>query len=164
MGAITYAIALGIAQDPVKAEKVVLEGYLTLWRHPELALQHCNSIRAYLCAVVACGARLRHLTSRSFQAASPAYVLKSYLRDDDEILTAVVEGVIRGSMWIDPATLEVEVDDGVVRMCGQVQRRSEVEVIATLTRGAEGVMDVESSLTFRFDDRGVQPPKEQRHI
>jgi DNA-directed RNA polymerase specialized sigma24 family protein len=70
-GAITYAIALGIAQDPVKAEKVVLEGYLTLWRHPELALQHCNSIRAYLCAVVACGARLRHLTSRSFQAASP---------------------------------------------------------------------------------------------
>jgi hypothetical protein len=26
------------------------------------------------------------------------------------------------------------------------------------------VMDVESSLTFRFDDRGVQPPKEQRHV
>jgi hypothetical protein len=25
-------------------------------------------------------------------------------------------------------------------------------------------MDVESSLTFRFDDRGVQPPKEQRHV
>jgi DNA-directed RNA polymerase specialized sigma24 family protein len=70
-GAITYAIALRIVQDPVKAEKVVLEGYLTLWRHPELALQHCNSIRAYLCAVVACEARLRHLTSRPFQAASP---------------------------------------------------------------------------------------------
>jgi osmotically-inducible protein OsmY len=67
-------------------------------------------------------------------------------------------------MWIDPSTLDVEVDDGVVRMRGQVERRSEVEIIATLTRGVEGVMDVESSLTFRFDDRGVQPPKEQRHV
>jgi CBS-domain-containing membrane protein len=93
-----------------------------------------------------------------------ADVLKSYLRDDAEILTDVVEGVIRGSMWIDPTTLEVEVDDGVVRLRGQVERRSEVEIIATLTRGVEGVMEVESLLTFRFDDRGVQPPKEQRHI
>ena len=93
-----------------------------------------------------------------------ADVLKSYLRDDAGILTDVVEGVIRGSMWIDPTTLEVEVDDGVVRLRGQVERRSEVEIIATLTRGVEGVMEVESLLTFRFDDRGVQPPKEQRHI
>jgi CBS domain-containing protein len=93
-----------------------------------------------------------------------ADVLKSYLRADADILTDVIEGVIRGSMWIDPTTLEIEVDDGVVRMRGQVERRSEVEIIATLTRGVEGVMDVESSLTFRFDDRGVQPPKEQRHV
>ncbi len=93
-----------------------------------------------------------------------ADVLKSYLRDDAEILTDVVERVIRGSMWIDLTTLEVAVDDGVVRMRGQVERRREVEIIATLTRGVEGVMDVESSLTFRFDDRGVQPPKEQRHV
>jgi CBS-domain-containing membrane protein len=93
-----------------------------------------------------------------------ADVLKSYLRDDAAILADVVEGVIRGSMWIDPTTLEVEVDDGVVRLRGQVERRSEVEIIATLTQGVEGVMDVESTLTFRFDDRGVQPPKEQRDI
>jgi CBS domain-containing protein len=93
-----------------------------------------------------------------------ADILKSYLRADADILKDVVEGVIRGSMWIDPTTLDVEVDDGVVRISGQVERRSEVEIIATLTRGVEGVMDVESSLTFRFDDRGVQPPKEQRHV
>jgi CBS domain-containing protein len=93
-----------------------------------------------------------------------ADVLKSYLRDDADILTDVVEGVIRGSMWIDPTTLDVTVDDGVVSVRGEVERRSEVEIITTLTRGVEGVMAVESLLTFRFDDRGVQPPKEQRHI
>lgn len=44
------------------------------------------------------------------------------------------------------------------------ERRGEVEIIATLTRGVEGVIELESSLTFRFDERGVQPPNEQRHI
>jgi DNA-directed RNA polymerase specialized sigma24 family protein len=69
-GATIYAIALRIVGNPAEAEKVVLEGCLTLWRHPELALQHCNSVRAYLCAVVAYQARLRHLTSPPFQTVS----------------------------------------------------------------------------------------------
>lgn len=93
---------------------------------------------------------------------SRADVLKSYLRPDAEILSDVVEGVIRGSMWIDPTTLEVDVDDGVVRLRGEVERRSEVEMLATLIGGVEGVMEVETLLTFRFDDRGVQAPTERR--
>jgi RNA polymerase sigma-70 factor, ECF subfamily len=67
---LAYAIALRIVHDPDQAEKVVLEAYLSLWRHPELALQHYDSIRAYLCAVVSCDARLRRLTSRPLQAVS----------------------------------------------------------------------------------------------
>jgi hypothetical protein len=67
---LTYALALRIVHDAAQAEKVVLEGYLTLWRHPELALLHYDSIRAYLCAVISCDARLRHLTSRPIQGVS----------------------------------------------------------------------------------------------
>lgn len=93
---------------------------------------------------------------------SRADVLKSYLRSDAEILADVVEGVIKGSMWLDPQTIDVEVDDGVVRMRGEVDRRSDVEILARLTIGVEGVIGVESSVTFRFDDRHVQPPTEQR--
>lgn len=47
---LAYGIALRTVHDPAQAEKVVLNAYLTLWRHPELALQHYDSIRAYLCA------------------------------------------------------------------------------------------------------------------
>ena len=57
--------------------------------------------------------------------------------------------------------------DAPLAAAARLMRRGGVKwlpVIATLTRGVEGVMDVESSLTFRFDDRGVQPPKEQRHV
>lgn len=64
-GSLTYTLALSIVHDQMEAEKVVLEAYLTLWHRPELALEHCDSLRAYLCAVVICDPRLRyHLKSR----------------------------------------------------------------------------------------------------
>jgi BON domain len=70
--------------------------------------------------------------------------------------------VIKDSMWLDPKTIDIEVDDGVVRIRGEVDRRSDVEILGRLTLGVEGVIGVESSVTFRFDDRHVQPPTEQR--
>lgn len=100
------------------------------------------------------GGRLVGIVSR-------ADVLKSYLRSDADILDDVVEGVIVGSMWLDPRTIDVEVDDGVVRMGGEVDRRSDVDILGRLTLGVEGVVGVESSVTFRFDDRHVQPPAER---
>jgi len=42
------------------------------------------------------------------------------------------------------------------------QRRSDVEILGRLTLSVEGVIGVESSVTFRFDDRHVAPPREQR--
>lgn len=92
---------------------------------------------------------------------SRADVLKSYLRPDADIRIAVVEGVIEGSMWLDPGSIDVVVEDGVVRMSGEVDQRSDVEILATLTLGVEGVVAVESTVTFRFDDRHVTPTTEQ---
>ena len=71
---------------------------------------------------------------------SRADVLKSYLRADAAILADIVEGVIKGSMWLDPTTIDVEVDDGVVRLSGAVDRRSEVEILSRLTLAVEGVV------------------------
>jgi len=99
------------------------------------------------------GGRLVGIVSR-------ADVLKSYLRTDAEIRDDVVEGVVRGSMWLDPSAFDVEVDDGMVRIRGEVDRRSDVGVMTTLILGVEGVIAVDPALTYRFDDRGVTPPKE----
>ncbi len=91
---------------------------------------------------------------------SRADVLKSYLRTDDEIRSDVLEGVIRASMWLDPDPFDVQVDDGLVRIRGQVDRRSDVEILTILILAVEGVIGVDPELTFRFDDRNVKPPKE----
>ena len=93
---------------------------------------------------------------------SRADVLKSYLRSDADILSDIVEDVIKGSMWLDLQSIEVAVEDGVVRMRGEVNRRSDVEILGRLTLSVEGVIGVESSVKFRFDDRHVVPPREQR--
>jgi CBS domain-containing protein len=92
---------------------------------------------------------------------SRADVLRSYLRSDADIRTGVVEGVIAASMWLDPGTVDVAVEDGVVRMSGELDRRSDVEILTTLTLGVEGVVAVESTVTFRFDDRHVTGTTEQ---
>jgi hypothetical protein len=50
----------------------------------------------------------------------------------------------------------------VVRMRSEVARRSDVEILGRLTLSVEGAIGVGSSLTFRFDDRHVAPPREHR--
>jgi CBS domain-containing protein len=99
------------------------------------------------------GGRLVGIVSR-------ADVLKSYLRSDADIQSDIANRVIRGSMWLDPSSFDISVDDGVVRISGEVDRRSDVEILTTLTFAVEGVIGVEPTLTYRFDDRNVMPPKE----
>ncbi len=91
---------------------------------------------------------------------SRADVLKAYLRSDDDIRNDVLDGVIRGTMWMDPAQFDVTVADGIVRISGEVDRRSVVRILTDLVRGVEGVVGVDSTLTFAFDDRHVGPPTE----
>ena len=91
---------------------------------------------------------------------SRADLLKSYLRSDADIASDVAEHVLRASMWVDPKPFDIEVDDGVVRVRGELDRRSDMEILITLTLGVEGVVGIDPTLTFRFDDRHVAPPKE----
>ncbi|MFI5285396.1 MAG: CBS domain-containing protein [Candidatus Dormibacteria bacterium] len=91
---------------------------------------------------------------------SRADVLTTYLRSDADIRADVAEGIVRGSMWLDPSTFDIEVDDGAVHIRGEVERRSDVEILINLILGVDGVIAVDPAVTYRFDDRNVSPPKE----
>lgn len=84
-------------------------------------------------------------------------VIRSYLRGDEEIAQVVREEVLLKGMWIDPSTIEVRVEEGIVHLVGSVDRRSTAEILQHLVSRVEGVMGVEAVLTWRDDDREIRP-------
>ncbi|HEX7464047.1 MAG TPA: CBS domain-containing protein [Actinomycetota bacterium] len=83
---------------------------------------------------------------------SRADLLKVFLREDAEIAHQVTEDIIRRTLWIDPATIQVTVEEGVVSLDGQIERRSLIPVLVGLVRALEGVVGVENHLSYLVDD------------
>ncbi|MGW5718566.1 CBS domain-containing protein [Amycolatopsis sp. NPDC003865] len=79
-------------------------------------------------------------------------VLRAFLRPDEEIKETVERDVLRRSIWADPATVTVQVDDGIVTLNGVIDRRSEVERAEWLTGSVPGVVAVRNRLKYAQDD------------
>lgn len=84
-------------------------------------------------------------------------LVRAYLRLDDEILRIVREEILRGTMWIDPDTLEVSVREAIVYLSGTVDRRSTAGIIEKLVGLVDGVAQVVSSLAWETDDTHLRP-------
>lgn len=87
-------------------------------------------------------------------------LVRAYLRLDAEILRIVREEILRGTMWIDPDTLEVTVREGIVYLTGTVDRRSTARIIEKLVGLVDGVAQVVSSLAWEADDTHMAPAGE----
>ncbi|MCU7731076.1 CBS domain-containing protein [Actinoplanes sp. KI2] len=83
-------------------------------------------------------------------------LLKTHLRTDQEILDDVRTGVLRRFLPEDEATVIAAVVDGVVTLTGTVDRWTSADIAERLTRQIAGVVDVNSTLDYRFDDRQVR--------
>jgi CBS domain-containing protein len=82
-------------------------------------------------------------------------LLKTHLRTDQEILGDVETGVLRRFLPEDTETVIAAVVDGVVTLTGTVDRWTSADIAERLTRQIAGVVDVNSTLDYRFDDRQV---------
>ena len=87
-------------------------------------------------------------------------VLRPYLREDEAIRKEIVEDVILDTMWVDPSTVRVEVEEGVVSLAGRIETKSTKELLVDLVRRVSGVVGVEDHLSFMADDRepSARPP------
>jgi CBS domain-containing protein len=86
--------------------------------------------------------------------------VRAYLQRDQEILHAIRDNVIRRTMWLDPDDLNVEVREGIVRIAGRVDRRSAATILEKLIGVVDGVVDVDSYLTWEIDDTVFEPVTE----
>jgi CBS domain-containing protein len=87
-------------------------------------------------------------------------LLAGFSRSDAEIRSDVIDGVIRRWLMADPADVRVNVDGGVVRLEGIVDRRTDAEILVHMVRGLDGVVEVESAVDYRWDDRDVALSRE----
>ncbi|WP_436501998.1 CBS domain-containing protein [Actinokineospora sp. HUAS TT18] len=94
-------------------------------------------------------------------------LLSVYLRTDEDIADEVTHDVLEHGLGltVTPATVTVAVDGGVVRLRGEVERRSMIGLIESMARGIDGVVDVDAELTFVADDTqpAVKPATDLTH-
>ena len=79
-------------------------------------------------------------------------LLKVFLGSDDELWHDIVDELIVVTLSMDPSGLQVTVADGVVKLAGHVQRRSDAIRLERLVPRVDGVVAVDSTLTYTFDD------------
>lgn len=84
-------------------------------------------------------------------------LLKAFLRPDADIRDEILEEIVRDALWLEPDTVRVTVEQGVVTLEGQMERASLIPVFIRLAEGVDGVVRVDARLSFDFDDTAIRP-------
>ena len=79
-------------------------------------------------------------------------VVAAFTRPDEIIEDEIREDLLRRVLFVDPDDIFVEVKNGVVTFRGEIGTRNEARLLAELGRRLDGVIKVESELTWRLDD------------
>jgi len=85
-------------------------------------------------------------------------LLRVFLRTDDRIRHHVVSSVLVGQFSLDASAIDVAVQDGVVTLTGQVERRLLISPLLDAVRATAGVVGVHDELTYRIDDTVLPAP------
>jgi CBS domain-containing protein len=82
-----------------------------------------------------------------------ADLVKVFARPDSEIAGEIREEVVKGTLWIEDENLDVRVERGDVTLSGQLERRSDAELLPRFVARVPGVTAVRSMVTWEWDDR-----------
>jgi CBS domain-containing protein len=80
-----------------------------------------------------------------------ADLVRAFTRDDAAILDEINTEVLARTLWVEDDVV-VEVSRGAVSLAGQLERRSDVELLERLVAAVPGVVTVASSVAWRLDD------------
>ena len=80
-----------------------------------------------------------------------ADLVRAYHRTDAEIADEIAGDVLLRTLWIADA-VDVRVTDGEVTLAGEVETRTQADLVETYVRRVPGVVDVRCELDWRVDD------------
>ena len=78
-----------------------------------------------------------------------ADLVRAFTRSDGEIETEIRKELISRTFWLQPTDLEVEVSSGEVTVAGEVDTKSDAELLPELIAQVPGVVSVDSKLTWK---------------
>jgi len=79
-------------------------------------------------------------------------LLQVFLRSDQDLEDEVVQKLIPAVVPTDAESVTVDVDSNVITLSGQVERRTDVDILARLAGEVDGVVNVVNRLSYRWDD------------
>jgi CBS domain-containing protein len=81
-----------------------------------------------------------------------ADLVRAFKRPDEEIAREIVDDAIGESLWVSRDDVTVDVKDGEVTLRGEVQARTDAQLLVRFVSMVPGVVGVSSELTWRTDD------------
>lgn len=78
--------------------------------------------------------------------------LRVFLRPDAAVKAEISRDVLSRYLGTNPVLVQIDVTDGVVRLTGELERRSMLAAALRAVRAVDGVIDVESQLGYAIDD------------
>lgn len=85
-----------------------------------------------------------------------ADVLRTFMRSDSAVTEDVRRRLVH-DLWFDNDQLSITTDHGIVRIQGEVDKRSDVSMVERWAAGTDGVVAVDvGGLRFRLDDRRIR--------
>jgi CBS domain-containing protein len=82
-----------------------------------------------------------------------ADLVRAFVRSDAELEREIREDVLRRMMWMERGMVGVEVADGEVRLTGEVETKTDAEILPRLVQRVPGVVGVLSKVGWRDEER-----------
>ncbi len=92
---------------------------------------------------------LRGIVSRSD-------IMRAFARPDSEIIDEIRHHVMGEVLWIDPRRVDVQSVEGNVELAGRLETKSDAVLLEDLTKRLDGVVSVNSGLTWEIDNTKLE--------
>ena len=83
-------------------------------------------------------------------------LLQIFLRTDQDLRSELVQRLVPAVLPTDAGAVHVAVESNVITLSGEVDRRSDVDILGRLAREVDGLVSVVNRMTYRWDDARAQ--------
>jgi osmotically-inducible protein OsmY len=75
--------------------------------------------------------------------------VRAFARSDEEIADEIRSDILRRTLWLEPGSVTVTVNDGDVALTGQVETETDAELLPVFVERIPGVTSVRTTLSIR---------------